>query len=123
MTTGLGGGLAVLLGVCALAGVAGAEVPCASDVKKLCADVPAGGGKIQTCLKDHAKELSPDCQKHLDDLSKKIGGLVATCRYDIARFCADQNPGGGRIAGCLQKHRDELSPECKDRVKKGPAVR
>ena len=114
--------LAAVLGMLACARVAGAEVPCADDVKKLCPDTPAGGGKIQACLKEHAADLSPGCKKHLDDLSKKIGGLVATCRYDIARFCSDQTPGGGRIAGCLQKHRDELSPECKDRISKGPAA-
>ena len=120
MTTRRSGmGLAALVAVVACAGIARAEVPCAADVQKHCATVPAGSGKIQACLKEHAADLSPECTKHLDGLAKTIGGLVAVCRYDIARFCADQTPGGGRIAGCLQKHRDDLSPECKDRMRKG----
>jgi hypothetical protein len=113
-----GVGIAAVLGVVACATVAGAETPCAVDVQKHCANVPSGGGKIQACLKEHAADLSADCKKHLDELKKTIGALVAVCRYDIARFCADQSPGGGRIAGCLKQHADELSPECKDRIKK-----
>jgi hypothetical protein len=37
------------------------------------------------------------------------------CRTDIEKFCPDVNPGGGRMVECLQKHREELSPECKVR--------
>jgi Cysteine rich repeat len=35
------------------------------------------------------------------------------CRADIEKFCADVSRGGGRVAECLRKHQDELSPECK----------
>jgi hypothetical protein len=38
------------------------------------------------------------------------------CANDIAKFCSDVKPGGGRILGCLQEHRDDLSASCRDRI-------
>lgn len=34
---------------------------CADDVKKFCAGVKAGEGRIMQCLKAHTQELSPAC--------------------------------------------------------------
>ena len=34
---------------------------CAEDVKKLCAGVKAGEGRIIQCLREHTQELSPAC--------------------------------------------------------------
>jgi Cysteine rich repeat len=36
---------------------------CAADVKKLCPDVPMGGGKIKQCLMDHADSVSAGCKQ------------------------------------------------------------
>ncbi len=110
--------LAALMGVLVAAGSGRAEPPCRADVKKFCADAPAAGGKVQACLKAHETELSQACKKHLDDIGHRSGPLVAECRYEIALFCSDVSPGGGRIASCLQGKRDELSPGCKDRLDK-----
>jgi hypothetical protein len=38
------------------------------------------------------------------------------CAEDIAKFCKDVNPGGGRIAKCLKDHENELSGMCKDEI-------
>jgi len=38
------------------------------------------------------------------------------CAEDIANFCKDVKPGGGRIITCLKKHEGELSPLCKERL-------
>jgi hypothetical protein len=35
------------------------------------------------------------------------------CAEDVAKFCKDVQPGGGRLANCLQAHESELSPVCK----------
>ena len=109
---------ALLLGVVLLAGVARGANPCAADVEKFCSKVPIGGGRIQACLNEHEKQLSPACAAAHASMQKQIGSIVATCREDISRFCSDVSPGGGRIAGCLQEHRSELSPACADRLKK-----
>jgi len=38
------------------------------------------------------------------------------CVEDIAKFCKDVQPGGGRIVRCLKEHESELSPECNERL-------
>jgi hypothetical protein len=41
------------------------------------------------------------------------------CSGDVATFCKEVNPGGGRMIGCLKQHENELSPECKAQMKDG----
>ena len=36
---------------------------CSADVKKNCADIRPGGGRIETCLKDHFEGLSVGCKE------------------------------------------------------------
>ncbi len=38
------------------------------------------------------------------------------CADDAQKFCKDVVPGGGRLARCLRKHANELSPACKERI-------
>lgn len=38
------------------------------------------------------------------------------CSDDVAKFCKDVQPGGGRMARCLKQHEQELSPSCKQHV-------
>ena len=38
---------------------------CKADYKKLCADVPRGGGRIVACLNAHKDELTTACQEAL----------------------------------------------------------
>lgn len=36
---------------------------------------------------------------------------------DFAKFCKGVEPGGGRVIECLDKHLDELTPQCQKVVK------
>jgi hypothetical protein len=38
---------------------------CKADVKKLCADVKPGGGRIAACLKEKKDQMSPECKADL----------------------------------------------------------
>jgi len=51
--------------------MADAQAACAGDVQKLCAGVPAGGGRIVACLKQHQAELSSGCRQAI---VKAMGG-------------------------------------------------
>jgi hypothetical protein len=109
---------AFVIGVALLPRAARGVNPCAADIEKFCSNVPIGGGRIQTCLKEHEKELSPECAARHENLEKDMGAIAATCRYDISRFCSDVSPGHGRIGRCLAAHRSDLSPSCADRLRK-----
>ncbi|MCC6967665.1 MAG: cysteine rich repeat-containing protein [Nitrospira sp.] len=43
---------------------------CADDVKKLCAGVKAGEGRIMQCLRAHTQELSPACADMMQQRGK-----------------------------------------------------
>jgi len=111
---------AFVIAVALLPNAARAVTPCAADIQKFCANVPIGGGRIQKCLEEHEKELSPECAASHRNLEKEMGAMAATCRYDISRFCWDISPGQGRIGRCLESHRSDLSPSCADRLRKAP---
>jgi cysteine rich repeat protein len=108
----------LVIGVALLPGIARSATPCLTDIEKFCANVPIGGGRIQTCLKEHEKELSPECAARHENLEKEMGRLAASCRYDISRFCWDISPGRGRVGRCLERHRSDLSPVCNDQLRK-----
>lgn len=39
--------------------------------------------------------------------------LRKACGGDLQKYCSGIQPGGGRVAQCLQSHAAELSPDCK----------
>jgi hypothetical protein len=101
--------LAVLLlsGSCAMAQSGN---PCAGDVKKLCAGIQPGEGRIKACIKSHLGELSQACEDRL--LTVTITGKV--CKADVAKLCAGVVPGTGGLRACLKSHMAEISDPCKD---------
>jgi Cysteine rich repeat len=44
-----------------------------------------------------------------------------SCKADVAQFCPQVHPGGGRIAQCLKENEAQLSDSCKERVKMAAA--
>lgn len=45
------------------------------------------------------------------------------CAADVKKFCADVQPGGGRIRACIAQHRDDLSQGCRDALQQARAHR
>jgi len=48
--------------------------------------------------------------------------LRAGCTDDAQRFCANVEPGGGRILQCLKDHKDSLSDKCKQAAQQAIAM-
>jgi len=48
------------------------------------------------------------------DVYAQSGGA---CAEDVAKFCKDIQPGGGRLAKCLREHERELSAGCKQQIR------
>jgi Cysteine rich repeat len=57
---------------------------CASDVQRLCAGVPTGGGRIVACLMQHKDEVSDGCKKAVLAARGQSGGAAGS-----------MNPGAG----------------------------
>src|SRR4030081_1951709 len=51
-----------------------ARTACASDVQKLCAGVPAGGGRVLACLKQHKDEVSDGCKQGILAAMRRSSG-------------------------------------------------
>lgn len=101
-----------MIGVATARAQAGPDA-CGADVEKYCKDVPTGGGRRYRCLKEHEKDLSEACRKHIADVKGRARGIHEACWDDVSRFCGDVRRGGGRILQCLKDHESELSDSCK----------
>jgi len=101
-----------LIGVATARAQAGADA-CGADVEKYCKDVPVGGGRRYRCLKEHEKDLSEPCRKHIAEVKGRARGIHEACWDDVSRLCGDVRRGGGRILQCLKDHESELSDPCK----------
>jgi hypothetical protein len=47
------------------------------------------------------------------------GGAQAfptACQPDLAQFCSQVRPGGGRLKSCMKQHFGEVSPGCKQAI-------
>ena len=92
---------------------------CAGDVQRFCADVKPGGGRLTVCLRQHAKELSPQCKDAFAARAHSEAGTQSrarrwfrTCKPEIATYCKNVPAGEGRIAQCLESHKEQLSRGC-----------
>jgi hypothetical protein len=85
---------------------------CCDDIEKYCKEIKPGGGRIMNCLKAHETELSVSCRGKIGELQGIITDCEQACAGDIAQFCKEVQPGGGRIVKCLREHDKQLSPSC-----------
>jgi hypothetical protein len=93
--------------------------PCAGDIKKLCADIKPGEGRIKACIKSHLSELSPTCQDRV--LTVAVTGKV--CKSDLEKLCAGIVPGTGGLRTCIKSHMAEVSDPCRDAMSRAGAGR
>jgi hypothetical protein len=91
--------------------------PCAGDIKKLCAGIQPGEGRIKACMKSNLTELSEDCENQVFTVA--VVGKV--CKSDVAKLCAGIVPGTGGIRACIKSHMAEVSDPCKDAMSRVPA--
>jgi hypothetical protein len=90
--------------------------PCSREIAKFCKKTKPGGGEIINCLKGHEKELSATCRKKIKETGKRLEECQQACCDDVKKFCEVIRPGRGRIAKCLERHLDELSAPCRDKI-------
>jgi hypothetical protein len=86
-----------------------ANDPCAADIKKLCAGVQAGEGRITACIQSHLTELSEACEPRV----LGVGVTGKSCKADVAKLCGGIPAGTGGIRACVKSHMAEVSEPCK----------
>ncbi len=110
----------VLISAALLAGGARAEDACRADVERLCAGIPAGGGRITACLKANQAKVSPECKAELASVTRKAREVGEACADDISSYCPGVEPGKGAVLRCLAENSVTLSPRCKEVVQGAP---
>jgi len=93
--------------------------PCTGDIKKLCADVKPGEGRLKECMKSRWTDLSETCQDRM--LTVAITGKV--CKGDLTKLCAGIEPGTGGLRTCIKSHFAEVSDSCRDAMSRVAAGR
>jgi hypothetical protein len=84
---------------------------CVADVKKFCAGVQPGGGRIVGCVKEHLSELSAPCQ----ELVAEAAAAAQACTADMRQQCAEARDRIAQIA-CIKSALSKLTEDCKTAV-------
>src|SRR5439155_1062155 len=105
-----------------VAAYAHTEGACKEDMKKFCADVKPGEGRLKECMKQHQSELSQACKDNMaeakENFKEKREEVKEACKQDIQQYCANVTPGEGREMHCLKAYEDKLSAGCKEKMPK-----
>lgn len=85
---------------------------CKNDVKKHCADIEPGEGRVRACLGEHSANLDKKCTANMERYERRQSFKVA-CGEDVKAHCATVKPGKGAVAACLKAA--SISDACKTR--------
>lgn len=47
-----------------------------------------------------------------------FAALPGPCEDELEKFCSNAQPGRGEVGACLEKYKDQWSPECREFVAK-----
>jgi Cysteine rich repeat len=86
----------------------GAARACVADIRKHCAGVEPGQGRITDCVKNHVEDLSAPCK----DLLAPTAAAAKACTDDVKQRCADARRRTEKLA-CLKNTLVDLSDKCK----------
>lgn len=84
---------------------------CKADADKLCANATDREGRMK-CMKEHEKDLSPDCQAEMQKMKERFEAFKTDCGADLQKYCSTVQDGPMAKRKCLQDHQADLSPAC-----------
>ena len=90
---------------------------CAQDVWQYCANVPAGQGRIRTCLWSRWNDLSSTCREEAARVAEKTKKVAESCAADAAALCPGVQPGGGFLYLCLKSFESKASSACRQALR------
>jgi len=111
--------LASLIGLSSAVQAQGLSASCGKDLKKYCSQVTPGDGRIMACLYAHGDKIAEECVSEIQGVALKFSAAVDVIQYgyeqcsqDIEKFCADVEPGQGRMYKCIKKNETALEAKC-----------
>ena len=97
---------------------------CDKELTTYCKDVTPGEGRVLACLYAHEDRLSAKCEYALYDAAVQLERAVNALAYvanecgdDLDKFCANIQPGQGRLLQCIEKNNAKVSTRCKQALK------
>ena len=81
---------------------------CAADIKKTCANIEPGGGRIATCLKENLTNLSDVCKTRLAEVAAR----ARACRADVKKQCSSAKRRVQKVV-CIKDALANLGNDCK----------
>ena len=97
---------------------------CKKELTTFCKGVVPGESRVLACLYAHQDKLSPRCEYALYDSAAQLDRAVnaftyaaSECQDDLESYCAEIEPGGGRLRECLKKNEAKVSDRCKTALK------
>ncbi len=92
---------------------------CKTELNTYCQHVSPGEGRLLACIYAHEDKLSSRCDYALYDAANQLERAVSAlsyaateCHDDLVKFCANVEPGEGRILSCLEANDKQLSKRC-----------
>ncbi len=96
---------------------------CKAELNIYCNDVTPGNDRPLACLYAHEDKLSSLCENALYDSAQQLLNavnaltyLATECDVDIEKYCANVQPGEGRILACMEPHQNDVSTRCKSAI-------
>jgi len=93
--------------------------PCKDDIKEFCSDVERGDGKIHKCLVDNKEKVDAECKADMEKRKEKMEARKEACEDDVQKYCSKVEKGDGHIRECLVSHKENLTADCQESLKKG----
>jgi hypothetical protein len=97
---------------------------CDKEIKTYCKDVTPGEGRGLACLYAYEDKLSGQCEYALYDSMVQLERAVSAIAYvanecgdDLDKYCANIQPGQGRLLDCLDKNQKKVSKRCTQALK------
>jgi hypothetical protein len=94
----------------------GLDLSCKVELKRLCADVQPGNGRLKRCYRERENQLPPSCQQQVEEEAAihRVAQqrITVLCAPDVQKFCANVKAGRGRVQQCLEDHYQDLSQDC-----------
>jgi hypothetical protein len=90
--------------------VAEPRLPCAAEIKTVCAKVDPGEGRLAACIKENLKDL-PACKGRMS----KLAAANKVCREDVQKQCGSVR---GRVqkVKCVADALTDLGDACKTAI-------